>query len=122
MKPASSPTLRVCIEAEDGHFVAQCVDYDISAEGATIDAAIQAFIRLYMKYVLVAAELGIKLFETTPPAPQEYVDRWKRDAREGQRVYTERIPDFSILRNGVQVKAKHTFGAIEACVPAEVAA
>lgn len=117
METRNAPSLRVCIEIEDGKYIAQCVDYDISGEGATIDIAIESFIRLYMKNVLVAVELGVEPLVHIPPAPSEYAERWRNDVLGGNRVYTKTIPAVTSTKPNASYGR---YGSVEAAVSAAV--
>lgn len=121
MDSATHPSLRVIVEKHDGQFLAQCVDFDLAAAGDDVDDAIQAFIRLYMKNVLVAHELGVEPFAQTPPAPAEYAEAWKRSALHLNQIKPVRIPAFAVVKQG-QSTPSHLFGQVEAAIPAEVAA
>lgn len=117
----ASPSLRVCIEIEDGRYVAQCVDYDISGIGDSPELAVDAFLRMYMKNILAAVSVGAEPLQNIPAAPIEYVERWRRDVRCGRPVLTRRIPPFKIMKHGQEVSADY-FGAIEASIPSDIAA
>ncbi|MFN3167689.1 MAG: hypothetical protein ACE37H_11565 [Phycisphaeraceae bacterium] len=122
MDRQTSATLRVCILYQDGEYLAQCVDYDISAAGQTVDLALDEFVRTYMKFCLVAHELGVEPLADVPPAPMEYLERWRRDTQNGRRGVRRRdIPAFEIVRQD-----RHTsearFGRLEASLPLDFAA
>lgn len=122
MSHATYPSLRVCVEVDGDAFVAQCVDYDIAASGSDIESAIQAFIRVYMKHVLVACELGLEPLSTAPPARPEYAEKWRRAAVGGpNRIREFTIPAFAVVKQGQEVPAGF-FKHLEAAVPCDIAA
>lgn len=110
-----APSLRVCVVREDGQFVAQCVDFNLAADGATVDAAIAAFIERYRQHILVAHELGVEPFADTPPPPEadHFANAWRRAAlRIDRPVKRVAIPPFAIVKQGQQVPAA-VFGQLE---------
>ncbi len=89
-------SLRVCVEYEDGQYVAQCVDYDIVSFGDSPDAALTAFVRTYIKHCVVAHSLGQTL-DDAPPPPDDIAARWQTQADKGElRQFT--IPPFTIRK------------------------
>lgn len=121
MSTSTQPSLRVCIHIEAGQYVAQCVDFDISATGTSVESALDAFVHGYIKQVLAALEVGAEPFSNMAPAPAEYLDKWRRDAQRGHKVKTRRIPGFKMVKQGRPIPAEF-FGTVEACVPFHSAA
>lgn len=122
MNEQTPATLRVCVLFEDGQYVAQCVDYDFFAVGDSVDAALDEFVRTYMKYFLVAFELGVEPLSDLPAAPTKYQERWRQDTQHGKRgVKMRDIPQFSIVRQDHATPA-HPFGRVEASLPLDSAA
>ncbi|MEM9345554.1 MAG: hypothetical protein AAGB26_02940 [Planctomycetota bacterium] len=116
MNTTASPSLRVYIEIEDGRYVAQCVDYDISAEAGSVDAAIDAFIQLYFDYISIAAKFGVEPLQHIPPAPRCYFDLW-RESIHREEVFTRVIPAMKERKGCVR-----RFRSVEFAVPVQAAA
>jgi hypothetical protein len=62
----------VCYKAERD-YIAQCLEYDLNAEGRTPEAALAAFEQMMDARMAVARELGVGLFDSVPPPPPELV-------------------------------------------------
>ncbi len=92
--------LRVILERdpEDG-FVAQCVDFDLMGIGPNEDAAIEEFIREYMRYVAASIRMGEIPFSVMRCPPEDCLARWEQARTRGE-VRAHRIPDFTIMRAG----------------------
>lgn len=93
---ASSDDIRVCVEQEDGQYVAQGVDHDIVGFGPDADAAIADFVAAYIRHCVLMHSLGRSLADVPPPAGSVR-DRWLAQADRGDfRTFT--IPPFTIHR------------------------
>lgn len=64
----------VCIQEEDSDlYVAQCVEYDLSAEGETPAEALEAFFEMIEARVEAAKAMGCGPFDHVPPPPEDLV-------------------------------------------------
>ena len=66
--------LHVLLVREGDVWVAQCLDYDIAAQGATISDAKEAFARTFGGQVAVDLHHKVEPLQGFGPAPQEYWD------------------------------------------------
>ena len=122
MKDLSTNPLRVLVEAEGGGFLTQCVDYDIAGEGTTVDGAVESFIRMFIKNVLAAVQLGVEPLASVPPAPAEYAARWEQATHRIDREIKQfKIPAFAVVEKGAELPPDF-FGEVEAAVPLDSAA
>jgi hypothetical protein len=71
---ADEETLIVNVLAfrEGDFWVAQCIEYDISARSDTLPKALTAFRHAFAANLAANQELGRKALEGVPPAPQRY--------------------------------------------------
>lgn len=53
-------------------WVAQCLEYDLAAQGSSIREAQAAFERLFVAQLTVSLEQGVQPFEHLKPAPERY--------------------------------------------------
>jgi len=118
---ALKPSLRLIVEHDGEQFLARCVDFDLVGPGADVDAAIASLIRIYMKNVLVACELGLEPLAQLPAAPAAYADIWRRAVLRAGGVRPVPIPAFSVMRDGQEVSAS-CFGRVEAALACDHAA
>lgn len=89
--------MRVVVVREDGFYVAQWVDRDIAAYSReSPEAAIEEFVRMVIRYVLLACETGQALFQDVPPAPGHYLEEWYRLQANGSSPREFVIPPFKI--------------------------
>ena len=67
-------TLRVLCHKEEQSqdYLAQCLEYDLVAQGATVSEAIKAFVELLVARFEVGAELKVHPLKNVPPAPKRY--------------------------------------------------
>ena len=79
--------LRVLLLQESDWFVAQCLEYDIAAQGKTVKDALYEFTRTLVGHLILTIEDGAKL-EDIPPAPAHYW-RWFED---GTRFDSDETP------------------------------
>lgn len=70
--------LRVVLIREGEAWVAQCLEFDLAAQGSTLAEAQAAFTRLFLGQAMVDASLGKAPFENTPPAPAWYVEQYEK--------------------------------------------
>lgn len=102
--------LRIYIEREDEQYVAQCVDIDIVGFGADPDAAIQSFIRAYIRTCVAAHEAGQSIGELPPPA-EEVVRRWQAFHDSGHATARSfAIPEFDIRPRRARGACTHRRG------------
>ena len=80
MKHQISLDLRVLLFQEDKTWVAQCLEWDIAAQGKTLDDALNSFECIFVGQIILDIENGRKPLESTPVAPKEYQKMFK-DAR-----------------------------------------
>ena len=61
---------------EDSGWVAQCLEYDITAQGKTIQDAKKAFGKTFVGQILVDLKHGKAPLQGIKKAPKEYWDKW----------------------------------------------
>jgi len=71
MKPIS---LRVVVLREAGWWVAQCLEYDLAAQGKTLRDTLYEFQRMVFGHIAACHENNLQPFVWLPPAPQKYSD------------------------------------------------
>lgn len=69
--------LSVLLLMEEGMWVAQCLNYDIAAQGKTLEAAKEAFARTFAGQVCVDLHHNVEPLSAFPPAPAEYWNQFK---------------------------------------------
>ena len=69
--------LRVLLFRERGWWVAQCLEYDINAQGKNVNDTIYEFLRTFFGHLIACSENGIDLHYSTPPAPQKYLEMFR---------------------------------------------
>ena len=70
--------IRVVIFPEGNHLVAQCLEHDIAAQGATIHELQDSFERTFVSHVVLAIENGQKPLANLKKAPVRYWKLWER--------------------------------------------
>ena len=80
MRKAPDGTL-VTDEAGELSWVALCLEYFISAQGATITEAMQSFRESLAAEILLDIKQGREPLSATPPAPAKYVQMWEDSIR-----------------------------------------
>jgi hypothetical protein len=79
---ASQPELlRVVTYRREGWWMAQCLEYDITATAKTESDLARELQRVIVGYMVVAEELGLAPFAHLPPAPSRFLTMWEQ-ARE----------------------------------------
>jgi hypothetical protein len=68
-------------------WVAQCIEYDISARSDTLESAMTAFRRAFAANLAANRELGRNALDGVPPAPQHY-----REMFESGKSVQEKLP------------------------------
>lgn len=64
-------TLRLLLSKEDGLWIAQCLEYDIVAQGHTLRDVKYEFEKLLVGNIVAHLENGLEPFANTPKAPSE---------------------------------------------------
>ena len=98
MTASPDTSLKIVVFQEDDTCVAQCLNYDISAEGDTPDDAIAAFRRLVISHSVVAHEKQRALFEGIEPAPFEFWNRWDTAPTTGGQTRLLDMPGVTIRK------------------------
>lgn len=69
--------INVLIFRTDTGWVAQCLQYDIAAQGKTIEEAQEAFVTTVIGEVAYAKEKGVSM-DTIPKAPECFWEQYKK--------------------------------------------
>jgi len=77
--------LSVLLIKEEDKWVAQCLDYDIAAQGETLDAARSRFARTFVGQVMVDLHHHQEPLEGIKPAPRKYWAMFRKAARLAER-------------------------------------
>lgn len=101
MKTPKTFNVSVLLLNENGLWIAQCLEYDITAQGKRIKEAMQAFEEVFVGQAVLDIEQGKKPFEGISKAPPEY---WKM-FNEGERLadtrtfkQPETIPNLGLMK------------------------
>ena len=96
--------LSVLLLREGEAWVAQCLDYDIAAQGKTIAEAKDAFARTFAGQVFVDLNHNVEPLHGFSPAPQEYWEQFEKGERlkDRQPIY---IPKYDATTPAVNVHA-----------------
>ena len=73
--------MRVLLLKEDAVWIAQCLEYDIAAQGTSITEAKAAFVLHFAAQIEVALKHGDKPLADFASAPQNYWDRFSASER-----------------------------------------
>jgi len=73
--------MRIILFRDDEYLVAQCLEYDIAAQGRTFDEVRRAFIATFAGEVALSLQAGRKPLEGIPEAPREF---WRLLEKRGQ--------------------------------------
>ncbi len=76
-----SETIQVILFEESGQWVAQCLEYDIAAQGPNLDTARERFDVTLKAELKESLDRHGKRFGGIPPAPERYQRMWERRAR-----------------------------------------
>ena len=107
-EPMKSEQLRVIVDREGDGFIARCVDFDIEGVGRSADAALEAFVKAWIRHVLVAHELGRRPFADIRREEGELAERWKQiEVTAAARTF--RIPAFQIVPKESALPASHSW-------------
>lgn len=74
----SSLRFRVLLIAHGDSWSAQCLEYDLAAQGKTLTEAQRSFERLINDQVAIDKHFGRKPFAGLPRAPKIYWDAWNQ--------------------------------------------
>ena len=85
--PEESLEVNVLAFREGELWVAQCIEYDISARSDTLPKAMTAFRRAFAANLAVNRELGRKALDGVPPAPLRF-----RQMFETAKSVSEKLP------------------------------
>lgn len=77
--------LSVLVLPEDGGFAAQCLEYDIAAQGTTEEMAKEAFEETFIGQIVVDLKQGKKPLEGIAKAPTMYWDMRERTENQPKR-------------------------------------
>lgn len=88
--------MHVLLRQEGSVYTAQCVEYDIAAEGESVEAAKRAFGHAIIRHVLAARQLGRAVFADVPPAGEQVRQMWDATIEGGAQPERLTIPAFTI--------------------------
>jgi hypothetical protein len=77
---------RVLVVQIGTQWLAQCVDFDLSAQGPSDALAVAAFLKILRAHYLKDRQLGREPFDNLPEAPARFAKAWDRIARTSSRV------------------------------------
>ena len=69
------------LKAENGGWVAQCLEYDLAAQGSTLAIVKDAFARTVVGQMLVDIEHNIEPLSSFAPAPSNYWETFRKAER-----------------------------------------
>lgn len=69
---ADKLNIRAILLKEDEAYVVQGLDYDIAAQGATVEEAKDSFLRTLISQIVIDLEFGSSPLAGIPKAPEEY--------------------------------------------------
>ena len=70
--------MRVVIFQEGDWVCAQCLEYDIAAQGKTLDDSLYELERLVVGHIAISVENGLAPLQGLPRAPQQFWDWFER--------------------------------------------
>lgn len=71
-------TVRVLLFQQDGQWIAQCLEHDITAQGETLEEARRGWEHTLVGYLCLSEENGVKPLANVPRAPKFYWDRFEQ--------------------------------------------
>lgn len=71
-------SVKVLLIEEDALWSMQCLDYDIAAQGRTIDEAKDSFEKTFLGQIAVDIEENREPFKNVEKAPQEFWDQFEK--------------------------------------------
>ena len=75
---ARALVVRVLVFRREGQYLAQGIDYDLTAQAPSEQQAIRSFVRLLKARLKRDAELGRRPLQGVPRAPRQYLEAWDR--------------------------------------------
>lgn len=86
--------LSVVVFPEDDLHVAQCLEYDINAQGDSVSAAIAMLAEVLVGNMMIDLDLGREPLSTWNPAPKRYWELFKSLKEQGPpEPLTKHLPD-----------------------------
>lgn len=84
----------IAFQEDDGRWTAQCLEYDIAAQAATLPELTRELQRVLIAHFAISGEMGLEPFFGLPQAPQKF---WKMFAEaetlvERESANTEPLP------------------------------
>jgi hypothetical protein len=79
-------SLRVLIFKEQTSYIAQCLEYNLVAQGDTIAAVKRAFAGLFAATIRAAERNGIAPLSNLKPAPRHVFEAWESAAHLAERL------------------------------------
>lgn len=92
MQTISMPPLNVIVLQRDGVWVAQCLQYDLTAQAEKLTDLPYELDRVLVGHMVIAAEHGEVPFENLDVAPQEYWELFEHAS--GRYERTQRPPAY----------------------------
>lgn len=90
----------ILMEREHGHWVAQCLQYDLGAQGESLADLEYQLERVMNGYAAICLENGVEPFSDLDSAPPEYWDLWRKATMEvspSQPAPKYRLPSLTSL-------------------------
>lgn len=87
MNPDANPRLNILLRTEQDIWVAQCLDFDIAAQGKNIDGALDSLERVFIGQIVLDQKRERSPLENIPSAPAEF---WKLFEK-GTKIKKERF-------------------------------
>ena len=72
--PINQVCVRVVVFQEDDWVCAQCLEYDIAAQGKTLDDCLYELDRLIAAHIAISVEHGLEPLRNLKPAPRRFWD------------------------------------------------
>lgn len=92
MNEENKLVVRVLVLREGDAYVAQCLEYDIAAQGKTIAEVKRAFERTFLGQMILDARKGKRPLEDIGPAPRYYWEKFEEAFRVEDREPSLSIP------------------------------
>jgi hypothetical protein len=78
MSTDNTSRLRILLFTEQDIWVAQCLDFDIAAQGKDISNALDSLERVFVGQMILDQKRGRKPLERISPAPEKYWNRFEK--------------------------------------------
>ena len=83
MNPRRAPLfIRVLVVQQGKQWLAQALENNLSAQGASDEQAVQSFLRILRARLRADRERGKTPLQGLPPAPDRFFDLWERFVRD----------------------------------------